>query len=147
LPARATTGTSFGGRTVEASDSAIGSNAVPASVGSAGSAAAIPSVSAPAEAGAAASAVDVTPARVLRRVTPVAPAGVPAKTGGFVVVKFSVTENGRVADVEVVESSPAGVFDSAAQAAVRKWTYEPRKENGVPVTSSARARLVFEPAQ
>jgi TonB family protein len=51
-----------------------------------------------------------------------------------------------VSDVEVVESSPAGVFDNAAQAAVRKWMYEPRKENGVAVSSTARARLVFEPA-
>jgi protein TonB len=62
------------------------------------------------------------------------------------VVKFNITESGRVADVEVVESSPSGVFDNAAQTAVRKWLYEPRKENGVAVNSSARARLVFEPA-
>ena len=75
-----------------------------------------------------------------------APQGVPLKTAGFVVVKFNITESGRVADVEVVESSPAGVFDNAAQSAVRKWMYEPRKENGVAVASTAKARLVFEPA-
>jgi protein TonB len=63
-----------------------------------------------------------------------------------VVVRFNITESGKVADVEVVESSPSGVFDNAAQSAVRKWVYEPRKENGVAVTSSAKARLVFEPA-
>jgi protein TonB len=91
-------------------------------------------------------AVDVTPAKIIKRVAPVAPAGVPMKTGGYVVVKFNITESGRVADVVVVESSANGVFDSAAQAAVRKWMYEPRKENGVAVPSSARARLLFEPA-
>ena len=29
-------------------------------------------------------------------------------------------------------------------AAVRKWTYEPRKENGVPSPRPAQARLVFD---
>ena len=49
-----------------------------------------------------------------------------------------------VSDVEVVESTPPGVFDDAAQSAVRKWIYEPRKENGVAVMSQAKARLVFD---
>ena len=62
------------------------------------------------------------------------------------VVSYTVTTNGRVSDVSVVESSPNGVFDGAAQAAVRKWIYEPRKENGVPVASQAKARLVFDAA-
>ena len=154
-PARGATGPSFGGRTVEASDSAVGSSANPAARPNAvqpggqnagGSAVAIPPVAAPVTAPAPA-AVDVTPAKVIKRVAPVAPMSNSAKNGGFVVLKFTVTENGKVADVEVVESSPAGVFDSAAQSAVRKWTYDPRKENGVAVPSSARARLVFEPAE
>jgi protein TonB len=75
----------------------------------------------------------------------VAPNSIAARPGGYVVLQYTVAENGRVTDVEVVESSPTGVFDGAAQAAVRKWIYEPRKENGVPVPSSARARMVFEP--
>jgi periplasmic protein TonB len=70
---------------------------------------------------------------------------VPLRTSGFVVVRFNISNTGRVSDVEVVESSPSGIFDAAAQTAVRKWMYEPRKENGVAVASSARARLVFEP--
>jgi len=47
--------------------------------------------------------------------------------------------------VAVVESTPAGVFDDSALTAVRKWIYEPRKENGVAVASQAKARLVFDP--
>jgi TonB family protein len=153
VPTRATSGSSFGGRTVEASDSAVGSSTnlatrpaapLPSNANSGGSAVAIPPVAAAAPA-AVPPAVDVTPAKVLKRVSPVAPTSSAARNGGFVVVKFNVTENGKVADVEVVESSPAGVFDNAAQAAVRKWTYDPRKENGVAVSSTARARLVFEP--
>jgi TonB family protein len=91
-------------------------------------------------------AVDVTPARIVKRVAPVAPVGISRKTAGYVVVKFTITEGGRVTDVAVVESAPAGVFDDAAQSAVRKWMYEPRKENGVAVASQAKARLVFDAA-
>ncbi len=52
----------------------------------------------------------------------------------------------RAGDVTVVESTPPGVFDDAAQTAVRKWIYEPRKENGVAVPTQAKARLVFDAA-
>jgi protein TonB len=98
---------------------------------------------APSQAGAVA-AVDVVPAKIVKRVAPVAPLGISRKTAGYVVVKFNITDSGRVADVEVVESTPRGLFDEAAQNAVRKWIYEPRKENGVAVVSQAKARLVFD---
>jgi TonB family protein len=141
---------SFSGRTVEASDSGTAGTVAPTATvpreqNEGGSAAVTqPPVGAPAPEVPA--AVNVVPAKIIKRVAPVAPTGVPLKTAGFVVVKFSISDSGRVSDVEVVESSPAGVFDNAAQAAVRKWMYEPRKENGVAVSSTARARLVFEPA-
>ena len=106
---------------------------------------AIPPAAAPAAAQTGATAaVDVVPAKIVKRVAPVAPLGISRKTAGYVVVKFNVTETGRVADVEIVESTPPGVFDDAAQNAVRKWMYEPRKENGVAVASQAKARLVFD---
>ena len=63
---------------------------------------------------------------------------VPRKTSGYVIVKFDIGDNGRVSNVEVVESTPPGVFDDAALTAVRKWVYEPRKENGVAVASQAQ---------
>jgi protein TonB len=91
--------------------------------------------------------VDVVPAKIIKRVTPVAPGNIPAKTQGYVVVQFNIGVNGRVSNLSVVESQPQGVFDDAAQAAVRKWVYEPRKENGVAVETTAKARLVFEPAK
>jgi protein TonB len=138
--------TSFGGRTIEASDSPAGVTAsVPAGENSAGSAATALPPAGPA-APVVPAAVDVKPAKILKRVAPVAPTSVSARAGGFVVVKYTIAENGRVTDVEVLESSPTGVFDGAAQTAVRKWTFEPRREDGVAVASTARARLVFEPA-
>lgn len=42
---------------------------------------------------------------------------------GSVTVEFVVTASGGVEDVRVTESSPAGVFDQAALAAVRRWRY------------------------
>ena len=90
--------------------------------------------------------VDVVPAKIVKRVTPVVSSDVPRKAKGFVIVKFEIGENGRVSNVAVVESTPAGVFDDAATTAVRKWIYEPRKENGVAVSSQSKARLVFEAA-
>jgi TonB family protein len=144
-----TGGSSFGGRTIEASDSPAGGSMNPSSISpsaqnNAGSAAPpVANIPAPASP---TSTTDVVPAKIIRRVAPVAPAGISARQSGFVVVKFNIATNGRVGDVEVVESSPTGVFDDAARAAVRKWMYEPRKENGAAVESSAKARLVFEPA-
>jgi protein TonB len=122
----------FSGRTVEASDSAVGGRSAPAS----NAAASAPKPPA---------AVDVIQAKIIKRVKPVVGSDVAPEMSGFVIVKFDIGENGRVANVAVVESTPAGVFDDAALTAVRKWVYEPRKENGVAVTSQAKARLVFDP--
>jgi protein TonB len=138
----------FSGRTVEASDSAVGRVAAvpaPGSSAAAGSAEVpMPPPAAPAQAEPA--PVDVIPAKIVRRVSPVVSADVPRKAKGFVVVKFEIGENGRVSNIAVVESTPAGIFDDAATTAVRKWIYEPRKENGVPVSSQSKARLVFDAA-
>jgi TonB family protein len=148
----------FVGRTLEASDassmthapvaaptSTVGGTSSPSMAGS--NAVAIPPAAAPVPAPAqpgATAAVDVVPAKIVKRVAPVAPLGISRKTAGYVVVRFSVTESGRVADVAIIESTPPGVFDDAAQNAVRKWMYEPRRENGVAVASQAKARLVFD---
>jgi len=132
----------FSGRTVEASDSAVGRAANPAP--GAGSAVALPPpVTTPAPAP---PSVVVTQAKIIKRVTPVVGSEVPRKASGFVIVQFDIGENGKVANVEIVESSPRGTFDDAALTAVRKWVYEPRKENGVAVSSQSKARLVFEAA-
>jgi len=131
----------FSGRTVEASDSAVGGSSAPPS--NAGTAVAVPApTAAPAQKSPA--AVDVTPAKILKRVTPVMGPEVPRKAKGYVIVQFDIGDNGRVDNVEVIESTPRGIFDDAAVTAVRKWVYEPRKENGVAVPSQSKARLVFE---
>ena len=64
---------------------------------------------------AAARTVDVVPAKIVKRVTPLAPSGISRKTTGYVVVSYNIGTNGRVTDVEVVESQPQGVFDDSAR--------------------------------
>ncbi|MEJ0084229.1 MAG: TonB family protein [Pseudomonadota bacterium] len=154
----------FSGRTVEASDNSATRSPTPAPAtrypaapppgaaansvvtpapAAAGSAAVnMPPVAAPAPAPPA--ATDVVLAKIVKRVSPVLPGGLPRKAKGYVLVQYNITEAGRVSDVEVLESEPAGTFDDAALDAVRKWVYEPRKENGVAVASPAKAKLVFD---
>lgn len=154
---------SFPGRTVEASDAGVGhsqpppapvskpvaaaaapamaSSAVPSPGNAAGSAVVpMPSAAPPANA----PAVNVVKEKLTKRVMPLAPNGVSRKTTGYVVVTFNINTNGKVSDVQVVESEPHGVFDDTAKDAVRRWVYEPRKENGVAVAAPGRARLVFD---
>jgi TonB family protein len=149
----------FRGRTVEASDASVTRAPVappPARMApntavqnpapqAAGSAVVIaPPVAPPAQESA--PAVDVVPAKLVRRVTPMAPLDTPKSAKGYVIVRFTVSEKGRVSNIEVIESTPQGLFEGAAQDAVKKWIYEPRKENGVAVPSTGQARLVFEEA-
>jgi TonB family protein len=143
----------FTGRTLEAGDPPLGRAPAEASATSyspasnnAGSAVAPMPNAAPPASQAGSAAIDVVPAKIVKRVTPVAPADIPRKARGYVVVRFNIDASGRVGDLEVVESQPQGMFAAAAQDAVRKWVYEPRKENGVAVASTAKARLVFDAA-
>lgn len=64
---------------------------------------------------------------------------------GYVVVRFTITPVGTVADVEVIDSKPPYIFDRSVIRAVRKWRYNPKIENGVPVTRpNQRTRLTFK---
>lgn len=52
---------------------------------------------------------------------------------GWVQVKFNIDTAGVPTSVEVVDSSPAGVYDNAAKTAVKQWRYKPYELNGKPV--------------
>ncbi|AZU03248.1 TonB family protein [Glycocaulis alkaliphilus] len=47
---------------------------------------------------------------------------------GAVSVRYNVTPEGQVADVEIVEATPAGVFDRAVLRALEQWQYAPADE-------------------
>jgi TonB family protein len=63
---------------------------------------------------------------------------------GWVELVFTVTPKGTVEDVEVRNSSPAGVFDDSASKAVKQWRFEPVERNGEKVSQRAMVRLRFE---
>ena len=52
---------------------------------------------------------------------------------GWITFRFTVTKTGRVKDIEIVDSQPARVWDSATIRAVSSWQYQPALRDGVPV--------------
>jgi protein TonB len=64
---------------------------------------------------------------------------------GSVRLRLIVDAQGRVSEAVVVESTPSGVFDTAAVNAVRKWRFKPIGEKGSDVTATATVELKFQP--
>jgi protein TonB len=62
---------------------------------------------------------------------------------GWVEVEFTVSEQGTVRDVDVVEANPRGIFESAASQAISAWRYRPRVVNGQPVPQRTSVTLRF----
>lgn len=52
---------------------------------------------------------------------------------GYVIMEFTITETGGVANIVVVEASPPGMFDRAAIRAMERWKYKPKVVDGKPV--------------
>ena len=64
---------------------------------------------------------------------------------GFVIVEFTVTKQGAVKDVAVVEANPEGIFEQAAMDAALKFKYKPRVVNGEPAeVSGVQNRITFQ---
>lgn len=71
----------------------------------------------------------------------------PASKGieGYVVIGFSISPTGAVLNPVVVEASPAGVFDRAALAAVKKFKYKPKViDQKAVAVDGVLHRIVFE---
>lgn len=65
------------------------------------------------------------------------------KITGSVTVEFVVSKEGVPLDIRVVSAEPAGTFDRAALAAVRRWRYEPVVIDNVPQEVPARTTIRF----
>jgi TonB family protein len=63
---------------------------------------------------------------------------------GSVLLSFTVDAKGNTSEVQVVQSTPSGVFDRAAVSAVRRWKYAPVTVNGAPVEVPTRTLVRFE---
>jgi protein TonB len=64
---------------------------------------------------------------------------------GKVKVTYTVGVDGRVTDAAISASSPPGVFDEAALAAVRRWRFKPFVVDGAPVEAVSATVMVFKP--
>ncbi len=63
---------------------------------------------------------------------------------GWVELSFTITEAGTVRDIDVVDSSPPGVFESAATEALESWHFKPRLANGQPAARRSTVTLRFD---
>lgn len=52
---------------------------------------------------------------------------------GYVVIRYDVTAQGMVANAEVVEAEPEGVFEEAALASIVHWRFRAATVGGKPV--------------
>lgn len=62
---------------------------------------------------------------------------------GYVTLEFTVTREGEVANVVIMEAEPRGVFEQAVRNALKRWRFEPGTDNGEPVPQRVRHRFVF----
>ena len=65
-------------------------------------------------------------------------------TEGWVKLAFTIERDGSVSDVEVVESYPRRVFDSAAVTAMYKSKFKPRVVDGVPIARRVSMTTEFK---
>jgi protein TonB len=62
---------------------------------------------------------------------------------GWVDLSFTVTTNGEVADIEIMDAEPRTMFNDAATKALEQWRFEPALRNGQPVEKRIALRLSF----
>jgi len=86
------------------------------------------------------------PMQLVSGAGPVYPAAAKADhVEGVVVIRYGVSQDGRVINAKVESAQPEGVFEDAALAAVRSWRYNPALKNGQPVAvDNVLSTLRFE---
>lgn len=67
------------------------------------------------------------------------------KINGKVKVEFTVTPEGRVADIAILGAEPRGIFERTVLKGVARWRFKPRLENGKPVAVRIRQTIIFQP--
>jgi periplasmic protein TonB len=95
--------------------------------------------------GSAAAPSDTQPPRLIQHVAADYPPEAARKgVEGSVDVSFTISPQGKVDDVTIVNAVPSDIFNRAAITAVRRWKYEPKTVNGVPVEAHQQLRLQFK---
>jgi len=62
---------------------------------------------------------------------------------GWVDLGYTVTAEGKVTKVKVLNSSPVGVFDTAASNAITRLRYKPMMQAGKPIAANTKLRIAF----
>ena len=63
---------------------------------------------------------------------------------GYVIIRFTVTETGSVADPEITRAEPPGIFDRSAVRSVLRWKFQPQLADGKPISVITYTRVNFE---
>ncbi len=63
---------------------------------------------------------------------------------GYVDFSVLIGVTGQIEQIEIVESSPQGVFDEAAMQGIQQWRFEPAMYKGQAVRAWARQRIRFD---
>ena len=88
----------------------------------------------------------VQEAKLIRRVNPDYPSAARKDgTAGAVDLEVTVSPQGVVENVTVLQATPQDVFNKVAVAAVRKWRYDPRFVDGLPSQAHLKVHLEFGP--
>ena len=84
--------------------------------------------------------------KLLQYIEPLYPAqAFEEEISGFVALSFTITKEGYVADLEVMDDEPKGIFEQAALDAVRQWLFRPMVKAGQAVAKPQhRVRLLFD---
>jgi len=138
-PVSATTVATFAGRTLEDSSPSTAATQPEATPSQA------MATPVPRRPGSAAPPPDTQEARLVQHIAAEYPQDAARKgIEGSVDVSFTVTSQGKVTDVLVLDAEPSEIFNRSAVAAVRRWKYDPKTINGVPVESHLQLRLQFK---
>jgi protein TonB len=88
--------------------------------------------------------VDVPPKPITRGTFKYPPAAKKKGIKGYVLLSVLVDVDGSVNQVQVLESNPSGIFDSAALQGIRDWQFEPAKYKGETVKVWAKQKIRFD---
>jgi TonB family protein len=87
----------------------------------------------------------VVSASTLKRTHAILPSWPQSADGveGWVLLHFTLLPNGTVADIEVKEAHPAGIFEASAVEALRQWKYQPVEREGKKIAQRAEIRMKY----
>ncbi len=85
-----------------------------------------------------------SPPRAVSRVEPAYPQlARQRRIEGWVELEFLVGADGTPREIEVVESNPNAIFDSAATRALQRWRFEPARRGATVEAARSRTRITF----